>query len=70
MAIVFFNIQKIRRGYYDFTAELLFEHATGLPEDIITETHVERLEEIIRGKPEFWLWSHRRWKHKKEHPDG
>ncbi len=70
MAIVFLNIQKIRRGYYDFTAELLFEHPSGLPEQLITETHVKRLEEIICEKPEFWLWSHRRWKHKREHPDG
>lgn len=70
MAIVYFNIQKIKRGYYTFTAETLFEHTAGLPEDQITETHVKRLEEIIREKPEFWLWSHRRWKHKRVNPDG
>jgi len=66
MAVVFFNISKIKRGYYEFTAETLFEHAAGKTEDIITEKHVRRLEEIIREKPEYWLWSHRRWKHKRE----
>jgi KDO2-lipid IV(A) lauroyltransferase len=66
MAVVFFNVQKIRRGYYTLSLELLFEHSTGLPENLITETHVKRLEEIIREKPEFWIWSHRRWKHKRE----
>jgi len=65
MAIVFFHIQKIRRGYYNLNIELLFNHTAGLPEHFITETHVKRLEEIIREKPEFWIWSHRRWKHKK-----
>jgi len=70
MAVVFLNVQKIRRGYYNLTAELLFEHSSGLPEEIITERHVKRLEEIIREKPEFWLWSHRRWKHKRENTDG
>jgi Kdo2-lipid IVA lauroyltransferase/acyltransferase len=65
MAIVFFNIQKVKRGYYNLNIELLFEHTTGLPEHVITETHVRRLEEIIREKPEYWIWSHRRWKHKK-----
>jgi len=70
MAIVFFNIQKIKRGYYTFTAETLFEHATGLPEEQITEKHVKRLEAIIREKPQYWLWSHRRWKHKRENSDG
>jgi KDO2-lipid IV(A) lauroyltransferase len=66
MAVVFFNIQKIRRGYYKTTAELLFEHSAGLPEYMITEAHVRRLEEIIKEKPEYWIWSHRRWKHKRE----
>lgn len=70
MALVFFRIQKIKRGYYNLNVELLFEHTAGLPEHLITETHVKRLEEIIRAHPEFWIWSHRRWKHKKEPSDG
>jgi KDO2-lipid IV(A) lauroyltransferase len=70
MAIVFINIQKIKRGYYDLTAELLFEKTAGIHEQVITEAHVKRLGEIICEKPEFWLWSHRRWKHKREHIDG
>lgn len=65
MAIVFFNIQKLKRGYYNLSVELLFEHTAGLSEDIITDKHVRRLEEIIIEKPEYWIWSHRRWKHKK-----
>jgi KDO2-lipid IV(A) lauroyltransferase len=65
MAVVFFNVQKIRRGYYNYTAELLYEHTSGLPEHAVTERHVRRLEEVIREKPEYWIWSHRRWKHKK-----
>ena len=70
MAMVFFRIQKIRRGYYNLNIELLFDHTSGLHEDFITETHVKRLEEVIRANPEFWIWSHRRWKHKREHQDG
>lgn len=65
MAVVFFNVQKIKRGYYNYTVELLFEHTSGLPEHVITESHVRRLEEIISEKPEYWIWSHRRWKHKR-----
>jgi Kdo2-lipid IVA lauroyltransferase/acyltransferase len=65
MAIVFFHIQKIKRGHYNLDIELLLDHTAGLPESVITEAHVRRLEEIIREKPEYWLWSHRRWKHKK-----
>jgi KDO2-lipid IV(A) lauroyltransferase len=65
MAMVYFHVQKIKRGYYNLDVELLLEHTAGLPEHAVTETHVRRLEEIIREKPEYWLWSHRRWKHKK-----
>jgi KDO2-lipid IV(A) lauroyltransferase len=70
MAMILFNIKKIERGRYTFRAELLFEHTAGLPEHLITETHVRRLGEIIREAPEYWIWSHRRWKHKREPADG
>ncbi len=70
MSVVFLNIQHIKRGYYQFTIELLFENPAGLSEHAITEAHVKRLEEIIRTKPEFWIWSHKRWKHKKEPVNG
>jgi KDO2-lipid IV(A) lauroyltransferase len=70
MVVVFFNNRKIKRGYYSMTIELLFENTSGLAENEITEKHVRRLEEIIVENPEYWIWSHRRWKHKKEQPDG
>ena len=65
MAIVFFHVQKVKRGHYNLDVELLLDHTIGLPEKLITEAHVRRLEEIIREKPEYWIWSHRRWKHKR-----
>ena len=65
MAIVFFHVQKVKRGHYNLDVELLLDHTAGLPEKLITEAHVRRLEEIIREKPEYWIWSHRRWKHKR-----
>lgn len=69
MAVVYFNNQKIKRGYYTLTLEILFEHTAGLPEHSVTEAHVQRLEKQIRENPEYWIWSHRRWKHKRESQD-
>ena len=66
MSVVFFDIQKVRRGYYNLTNELLFESTKDLPKYLVTETHVKRLEEMIERKPEYWLWTHRRWKYQKE----
>ena len=65
MAMVFFHVQKVKRGYYNLNIELLFDHTAGLSEEVITEKHVRKLEDIIKEKPENWIWSHRRWKHKK-----
>jgi Kdo2-lipid IVA lauroyltransferase/acyltransferase len=70
MAIVFFHIQKIKRGHYNLNVELLNEHTAGMSENEITETHVRKLEEIINENPEYWIWSHRRWKHKKPVTNG
>lgn len=65
MALVYFHIVKVKRGYYELEIDTLFEHTAGLPDNVLTEAHVRKLERIIREKPEFWIWSHRRWKHKK-----
>jgi Kdo2-lipid IVA lauroyltransferase/acyltransferase len=65
MAVVFFHIQKVKRGHYNLDIELLIDHPGGLSENEITEVHVRRLEEVINNKPEYWIWSHRRWKHSK-----
>ena len=70
MAVVFFHIQKKKRGYYNLDIELLFDHTAGLPEHTITETFTRRLEEVIKENPEYWIWSHRRWKHKRPVANG
>lgn len=70
MAVVYFNIQKVKRGHYNLNVELLLDHTAGLSEDLITESHVRKLEEIIQKNPEYWIWSHRRWKHKKPVENG
>lgn len=66
MTVVFFCVRKTGRGHYDLTVELLFDKPAGLPEHLVTDTHVNRLESLIKEKPEYWIWTHRRWKHKKE----
>lgn len=64
-AIVFVDIQRPKRGYYHATLNLKSTEPSSYPENGITDQHVSLLEEQIKEKPEFWLWSHKRWKHKK-----
>ena len=57
--------RKIKRGYYEVEYFLISENARDSAKFEITERCTRFLETIIREKPEFWLWSHKRWKHKK-----
>lgn len=66
--VVFINMHKIRRGYYEMTAELLCENPEETEEGAISEAFARRLEKDIIANPTTWLWSHKRWKHKR--PDG
>jgi KDO2-lipid IV(A) lauroyltransferase len=65
MAVIFMNIVKVKRGYYNIECKLMTEQPREEAPDSIISRYAEMLEEVIREKPEYWLWSHRRWKHKK-----
>jgi KDO2-lipid IV(A) lauroyltransferase len=62
-AVVFMDIQKVRRGYYEVEFTKLFDDASQSKTYEVTKVHTRFLEEIIRKRPELWLWSHKRWKH-------
>jgi len=65
MPVVYFRLDKVKRGYYEVNPEMIAEDPSKLGPNEITEKHVRLLEEHIRNRPELWMWSHRRWKHKK-----
>ena len=64
-AVVYLEALRVKRGYYEVGVVLVAENAAETAEMEITNKHVQLLEETIRRKPEYWLWSHRRWKHKR-----
>ncbi|HKZ36201.1 MAG TPA: lysophospholipid acyltransferase family protein, partial [Chryseolinea sp.] len=64
--VVFMNVQRIKRGYYEITPELLFSNPATTSENEISEAFTKRLEKEIMRDPIPWLWSHKRWKHKRE----
>lgn len=66
MAVVFFDIQKVKRGHYEVEFKLLAKNPREFPEHAITELHVRALESRIQKDPAWWLWSHKRWKHKRK----
>lgn len=63
--VIFFRLEKIARGYYEGKFEVLSENPATSVRGEITAMHTKYLESIIREKPEYWLWSHKRWKRKR-----
>lgn len=62
--VVFYHTRKIKRGYYEMELESICEDPKQSQWGEITELHTRQLEVVIIEKPEFWLWSHKRWKRK------
>ncbi|MBR8534879.1 hypothetical protein KDU71_04845 [Carboxylicivirga sediminis] len=60
--VVYIDIQRVKRGYYEVTLSTLTETPNELNEGEITRLYKDKVEEVITAKPEDWLWSHRRWK--------
>jgi KDO2-lipid IV(A) lauroyltransferase len=61
-AVVYFSIQKKKRGFYSLRYELITNNPSEFSWGEITKKHSEHLEASILKKPQFWLWSHKRWK--------
>jgi len=62
-AVVFLKIRKVKRGRYEVDIEMVCEDPRTLENHEITDRHIQILEKLIREEPQYWLWSHRRWKH-------
>lgn len=63
--VVYASIKRIKRGYYELFGEMVTSDPAAMSEDEILELYTKKLERDIMAQPEVWLWSHRRWKHKK-----
>lgn len=68
-AVFYVEMSRPKRGYYTATYKLITREPNSLPADDITRRFFCLLEETIRQKPVFYLWSHNRWKRTKEEFD-
>ena len=62
--VVFCDIRCVKRGYYTFSFSLIEDQPKNAEPHAITNKHVAYLENMIKLAPQYWLWSHRRWKFK------
>ncbi len=63
--VVYVHLSRLKRGYYEGRFTIITVNPKETPDNWITEQHTQLLEKDIISRPELWLWSHRRWKHKR-----
>ncbi|MFT2008513.1 lysophospholipid acyltransferase family protein [Pontibacter sp. 13R65] len=67
--VLFLDVQRIKRGHYQLRFEVLTDGktkpATTEGQYPVTEAFAQALERSIKQSPADYLWSHRRWKHKR-----
>jgi KDO2-lipid IV(A) lauroyltransferase len=65
MNVIFLKVKKIKRGYYEASFEVLSENVKEVPNYEITDKFLKLVEQQIYEAPEYYLWTHNRWKHKR-----
>ncbi|MBL4604553.1 MAG: lysophospholipid acyltransferase family protein [Flavobacteriaceae bacterium] len=69
-AVVNINTTKIKRGYYESEFSVITASSKESKNDQIIETYLRSIEKHIRKEPEYYLWSHKRFKHRDKTPKG
>ncbi len=65
--LIFGDVKRKKRGFYEVELSIFEDKPRETKDGEITERYMKKVEEIIKAKPENWLWSHKRWKHKKQY---
>lgn len=65
LPVFFAPMYRVGRGRYEMAWEVLYTPDEVTEKNEITERYVRRLERMICEHPEIWMWSHRRWKQKR-----
>lgn len=70
MAVVNYTVKKVKRGYFEVTFETITEHPNEFKDYEITDRYLAIVERNIIDQPEYYLWSHKRFKHRNKVPKG
>lgn len=65
LSIAYLKINKVKRGYYEAEIITLAENANDYENYKLTEMFLSEVEKQIHEAPEYYFWTHKRWKHRK-----
>lgn len=58
----YLDVKRLKRGYYHAEIIQMTDQPKSIPQYDITVDYARRLEQTILRTPQYWLWSHNRWK--------
>lgn len=61
---VYLHVEKVKRGYYSARFIPLTMEPKNIPDYEITRMFLDEIEKQIHKAPAYYLWSHKRWKHR------
>ncbi|MCL2434754.1 MAG: lysophospholipid acyltransferase family protein [Lentimicrobiaceae bacterium] len=64
LPVVYYEVIKLKPGFYKIELQLIAENPKETASGEIIEKYVQLLEKTIKKAPQYWLWSHRRWKNR------
>ncbi|NDV64306.1 lysophospholipid acyltransferase family protein [Bacteroides sp. 224] len=62
MVAFYAEVSRVKRGYYICKFQKLVDNPKEYPDYEITDMYMKRLEQSILKAPQYWLWTHKRWK--------
>ncbi len=65
LSVIMVKVKKVKRGYYEATFLTLADNPKDYEDFKITEMYIKEVEKQIYEAPEYYLWTHKRWKHRK-----
>ncbi|RAV30298.1 lysophospholipid acyltransferase family protein [Sinomicrobium soli] len=68
LAVIYLRMEKLKRGYYQATFVPLSTAPETIPDYGITDLFLQEVEKQIRKAPEYYFWTHKRWKHRNKAP--
>ena len=63
--VLFVKVKKVKRGFYEATFVPITDNPKAIPDFEITNVFLREVEKQILEAPEYYFWTHKRWKHKR-----
>ncbi|MBU2951188.1 lysophospholipid acyltransferase family protein [Tamlana agarivorans] len=69
LTMAYIKITKVKRGYYEAEIITFTESPKDYKDYELTDMFLREVEKQIHEAPEFYFWTHKRWKHRNKKPN-